>query len=339
MQPRPSEEVVWYSDCIPREGRLLGHDARGAPVVLNHLGHTQTLDTFDQLRLKNPHHRPPPAWHTPAAPIRIVRPHPHESIGLRELLNRRIPPGPRYLELLQEIAIRGFDAFLVGGTVRDILRGKTPNDVDVVTSMPLQRAIPLLASMYRRPPQINAENGYVRIGGTPKSKDPFIDLKSMVKCNPGTADVVFSSSIVDDAQYRDFSCNAVYYDPINDVLIDPNGSGISAASDNRLDLISSTDRPPYDLAKICIRYFKFVLRGFSASIETSATIQTVYMPCLDAMKRSQMTGYIRSQLLSKEATCDHEKILDDLRQAMVSFGAIDCWENSVAPLISDLLDS
>ena len=139
-------------------------------------------------------------------------------------------------------------------------------------------------------------------------------------------------------RHRDFACNAVYYDAFNNVLIDPAGSGISGADGKTLDLVSDHDRPPYQLAKICIRYFKFMLRGFTASAQTAHAIRVTYMPCLAAMKQSGMISYIRSQLLSKEAPCDHEKILEDLRDAMHAFDAEDCWKNLIAPHVSDLLE-
>ena len=74
------------------------------------------------------------------------------------------PPGPIYLELIEEVWNRGHEIFLVGGTVRDVVAGLRSQDVDLVTSLPLDRAEPLLASMYRHEPSINRERGLVRIG-------------------------------------------------------------------------------------------------------------------------------------------------------------------------------
>jgi tRNA nucleotidyltransferase/poly(A) polymerase len=87
----------------------------------------------------------------------VIRPLQQERDALLGLLNRHIPPGPTYLELIEEVWNRGYEIFLVGGTVRDVMAGLKSQDVDMVTSIPLDRAIPLLASMYRHEPSVNKQ--------------------------------------------------------------------------------------------------------------------------------------------------------------------------------------
>jgi hypothetical protein len=62
LLPRPGEEVVWYSDSTRRNGMLVGHDVNGCPVVGNGFGLTQSLDSYDQIRLSNPQNRTGPNW-------------------------------------------------------------------------------------------------------------------------------------------------------------------------------------------------------------------------------------------------------------------------------------
>ena len=49
---------------------------------------------------------------------------------LPEALDRAQIPGP-ILEVVERLRQRGFQAFLVGGCVRDLLRGRTPQDFDI----------------------------------------------------------------------------------------------------------------------------------------------------------------------------------------------------------------
>ena len=44
--------------------------------------------------------------------------------------------------------VAGHDAFVVGGTVRDIILGNTPKDVDLITSATLQQVLLQCLSMH-----------------------------------------------------------------------------------------------------------------------------------------------------------------------------------------------
>ena len=47
------------------------------------------------------------------------------------------------LELLKLINSYNYDAYIVGGAIRNILLGITPNDYDICTNMPIQQLIEL----------------------------------------------------------------------------------------------------------------------------------------------------------------------------------------------------
>jgi hypothetical protein len=267
----------------------------------------------------------------------IKTPYPHEVAEFDRILTQHIPPGPTYIELVHEIWSRGFETFLVGGTVRDVLAGVKTNDVDLVTTMPLARAVGLLTSMYRKEPTIHDRNGFVRLGGTPASGDPFIDLKSFVLTAPGTEDAVFGGGFIDDLRFRDFACNSIYYDPINRVLIDPSGIGIQHAESHCLHLVCDARvRPPFSLAQITIRFFKFRCRGFSFSTETGDEIRRSYLPTLGAMRRSTLVQYIRTQMLSKAPAAEHSARLGQLEAAMRDFGAGEHWDVQIAPIVAEI---
>ncbi len=334
---RPGESVAWYSDSSPCRGTLLGHNSIGAPVVQNRDGFTYALGSFDELRLVDASNRVGPSWTRMGGVGRIYKPFDAESEAFSRLLARRIPPGPSYLELIQEIWHRGFEAFLVGGTVRDVISGQPAHDVDVVTSMPLARALPLLTSMYRYEPSLNGARGFLRLGGTPASGDPFIDLKAMVHSQPGTPNAIFSSDLLQDLRHRDFACNAVYYDPINDALVDPAGCGVNGAEAQALELVADPDRPPFYRAQICIRYFKFLCRGYHATESTSEMLVANYFPSLPAMKRSGLVTYLRAQVLSKSSDGDHHRTLSLLKEAMQACGAGLLWKEHIEPILDEII--
>ncbi|MGA3097999.1 MAG: hypothetical protein ABSF25_16210 [Bryobacteraceae bacterium] len=141
--PRPGERVVWYTEAFKRSGTYLGYGPGAKPIVHPDEGIDIHFDSFGELRLETPLERRGPLWCD--LPLGcILRPRAEETEKLQKLLRRRIPPGPSYLEVIDEIWNRGFEVFLVGGTVRDVLGGGEAHDVDLVTSLPLRHSIPLL---------------------------------------------------------------------------------------------------------------------------------------------------------------------------------------------------
>ena len=336
--PRPGDSVVWYNDSMRMRGTLEGHGPDGTTYVLNQFQNHSILRSFDLIRLADPNSRRGPAWQYLPPTAKILVPSSDESNTFGKLLARRTPPGPQYQELVEEIWSRGFEVLLVGGTVRDVLAGVGTHDVDLVTTMPLSMAVPLLESMYRHKPSVDAENGFVRLGGTPASGDPFIDLKMFSHYSPGNANAIFGADFIRDMEHRDFSCNATYYDPINRAIIDPSGNGVDDAEAKLLQLVCNRDlRSPFHRGQIAIRFFKFLTRGFKASDTTRDEIRDGYLPDLPAMHSSHRITYVRAQLLSKTPRGTRLEVLDSLKVEMVAFGAEREWEQLFEPLRDDML--
>jgi hypothetical protein len=331
--PRPGEEVVWYTDAARRTGVYLGYGPGSRPIVNSDLGFPDILRSFEDIRLLNPENRLGPIWDTlPAGTIH--RPYVEETTKFKELLLRKIPPGPSYLELIHEIWYRGFEVFLVGGTVRDIIAGGESKDVDLVTTMPLKLALPLLTNMFRGTPSIDDKNGFVRLGGTPKSRDPFIDLKCFVYKEPGTDQAVFSGNFDRDIRHRDFACNSVYYDPVNNALFDPRQRGIQTAEERVLEVVCDwTLRGSYSRATIVIRLCKFVTRGFTYTDQTASEIHANFLADLDAMKTSQIANYINVQFFSKDPAATRATILAAIEKAFIELKAETTWRTRILPAL------
>jgi hypothetical protein len=245
----------------------------------------------------------------------------------------------KYFELITEIWSRGFEVFVVGGTLRDVLAGKETHDVDLVTTMPLHSAALLLQAMYRSKPQIADANGYVRLGGSPKWGDPFIDLKMFSLNMPGSSAAIFGSDFGRDVGHRDFACNAVYYDPINRALIDPSGFGIADAAQKTLSLVCDPRcRAAKQLAQIVIRFVKFQTRGFTATAMTCDRIRLEFLPTLAAMDRSERIRYMRAQVINKCAPDGRAQALEQFEHFMVELGAREEWQIYFEPLTELLLE-
>lgn len=335
--PRPGDRVVWYVDTRRVSGKYLGHGVRGRPVVQNNLGNQTRLTAFDCLRLERPEVRRGPNWEYLPKRALMKRPMPAEKAALDKSLSRRIPPGPTYIELMEEIWGRGYEVYVVGGTVRDVLAGQDAHDVDLVTTIPIARLRPLLRTMFRDEIGGSDENGYARLGGKGVHGDPFIDLKLFCHGDTGTPDALFGADFALDVSHRDFACNAVYYDPVNSVLIDPTGRGISDAEEKRLHVVCDpTLRRPAAVGQVSLRYFKFILRGFQPTSATRKVIEQKFIPCLSALTDTDRLGYIKRQIFGKLAVSDHVDAKAKLEVAVNGCGVADLWRNCFESICSEI---
>jgi hypothetical protein len=267
--PRPGQTVIWYKNARRYQGTLLGHRYNGAPTVGLATGYSDNLLNFDEIRPADPFSPAKANWYTLPEGALLLRPLPSEKDNLDSLLNQIIYPGFSYLDIAREIRSRGYEIFLIGGAVRDVISGARSYDVDFITTYPLAKLIPLMQNMCRLPPKTGKQkpalySGHIRLGGTPQSGEPFIDLSVFKIASTGDENALFGSNFVNDVVNRDFTINSVYYDPVNSVFIDPTGFGINDIFDHILrPVFVYTDRPMFENGKILIRLIKFSMRGYT----------------------------------------------------------------------------
>lgn len=124
------------------------------------------------------------------------------------------------LDVLRRLRELGFAVFLVGGCVRDMVRTVPPKDFDVATSAHPHE----VQAAFKKVIPTGIQHGTVTvvIGGTHvevttfRSEGDYHDGR-----RPST--VTFESDITEDLSRRDFTINAMAYDPISRELVDPFG--------------------------------------------------------------------------------------------------------------------
>lgn len=106
----------------------------------------------------------------------------------------------------------GHQAFLVGGAVRDLVLDKVPKDFDLVTDATPQQ----IKSMFRNARIIGKRFRLVHIYFPGK----IIELSTFRADTSGENDQNVYGAIDEDVHRRDFSVNALFYDPLERSLID-----------------------------------------------------------------------------------------------------------------------
>jgi len=162
------------------------------------------------------------------------------------------------LEVCRTLAAAGETAYLVGGSLRDLLRGATPLDWDVATTA----TPPVVTGAFRRTVPTGAKHGTVTvlIGDTSLE---VTTLRGEGAYSDGRRpdSVVFLSDIEEDLARRDFTVNAMAYAPLSGAFFDP--------FEGRLDLARRTLRAVGDPAARFAEDGLRVLRAarFAATLE------------------------------------------------------------------------
>ena len=105
----------------------------------------------------------------------------------------------------------GFNTYIVGGAVRDLLTGKTPKDFDIVTNATPSK----IKKLFRNSRIIGKRFRLVHVFFGEK----IFEVSTFRSTVDGSVGNSFGS-IEEDVQRRDFTLNALYYDPSKEQIID-----------------------------------------------------------------------------------------------------------------------
>jgi len=152
----------------------------------------------------------------------MVRKTPEQAFRLSLAMPPLSPDAQRRFaaDLVRRLRAEGFQAYWAGGCVRDQLMGRTPKDYDVATDARPEQVRGLLGP--RRTIAIGAAFGVIAVLG-PKGAGQ-IEVATF-RCDSPYSDgrhpdgVTFSTP-AEDAARRDFTINGLFYDPIEQTVLD-----------------------------------------------------------------------------------------------------------------------
>ena len=115
------------------------------------------------------------------------------------------------VKIIQRLNSQGFEAYIVGGAVRDLLIGHVPKDFDIATSAEPSK----IRKIFRNSRVIGRRFRLVHIFFGEK----IYEVSTFRSTEDGSIGNKFGT-IDEDVHRRDFTLNALYYDPIHELVID-----------------------------------------------------------------------------------------------------------------------
>ncbi len=208
-------------------------------------------------------------------------------------------------EVAARLRERGHIAYFAGGCVRDIIRGETPKDFDIVTDARPEAVQKIFPRTYAVGAHFGViivlENGFQFEVATFRSDDAYIDGR-----HPSA---VRFSSPEEDAKRRDFTINGMFYDPVAEEVID----FVGGRSDVAAKLVRAIGDPAQRFAEDRLRMLRAV--RFATALDYKIDSQTWDALLASAPSINQISA---------------ERIRDELVRIFLSPNRVRGW---------DLLDS
>ena len=127
---------------------------------------------------------------------------------------RRQDIDPDAVKIVRRLRRYGHSCYVVGGAVRDLLLGRSPKDFDLVTDAKPDE----IRKLFRNSRIIGKRFRLAHIFFREKT----IEVSTFRSLEAGTFHNVFGT-IEEDARRRDFSLNALYFDPTEEQIVDFTG--------------------------------------------------------------------------------------------------------------------
>ena len=172
---------------------------------------------------------------------------------------------PDIKEIINCLDKEGYKAWLVGGSIRDVLCGITPKDIDFATDATPE----IIEKIFPQTLSIGKNFGTITVCKEGKNYE-ITSFRSdgHYKDSRHPEDISFSNP-KEDAQRRDFTCNALFFDALNNELID----FVDGVKDILKKQIRSVGIAEERFAEDALRLFRAI--RFSAQLDWSLEQNTL----------------------------------------------------------------
>ena len=140
-------------------------------------------------------------------------------------------------QIVKKLQDAGYSAYIVGGAIRDLMLGRTPKDYDISTSAEpgeiravFGRKRARIIGRRFRLVHVRCGQDIIEVSTFRRNPDSTGQIPGKSRKEPVPENMIFRDNefgtAEEDAWRRDFTVNALFYDPVNDDLIDYTGYGI-----------------------------------------------------------------------------------------------------------------
>jgi tRNA nucleotidyltransferase (CCA-adding enzyme) len=179
------------------------------------------------------------------------------------------------LAVCRRLREAGYAAFIVGGSIRDLLIERPPGDFDVATSAHPEATLRIFGNRYAIPTGLQHGTVTVLAGEPPlqrhvevttfRGEGAYLDGR-----RPST--VTFGATLDEDLSRRDFTMNAIAYDPASGTIVDPHGG----RDDITRKIVRTVGDPVLRFSEDGLRCMRGVRQaaqlGFTLDVDTEAAI-------------------------------------------------------------------
>ncbi|MFH1018409.1 MAG: CCA tRNA nucleotidyltransferase [Pseudomonadota bacterium] len=201
------------------------------------------------------------------------------------------------VDVVRGLRRRGFEAYIVGGAVRDLKSGQEPKDWDIATNARPEA----VEHAFRRTIPTGKKYGTITVlsKGFPVQVTTYrTEGKYVGRRKP--ARVSFVSSLTTDLSRRDFTINAMALDPISKRILDPFG-GAADLSKRRLRTVGRAQERLSEDALRAIRAGRFISQmGLTPSPGLSLAAKKT-SPHVRALSKERIKDELKKLLLGPHA--------------------------------------
>ena len=204
---------------------------------------------------------------------------------LKELFNQYISSDIKshILKITRTYLDAGYECWIVGGPVRDLLLNHSPKDIDFATNCPLEVTKTLFASVI----PTGEDHGTLTIHLDGENYE-VTRYRKDVDTDGRRATIEYAETIQEDVLRRDLTVNAIAFNPITDEIVDAVG-GMEDFNNKVLRFVGKAeDRIQEDQLRV-LRYLRFIVRfnsfGFKPIIEEFDSVIKSYKPNVVSIER------------------------------------------------------
>ena len=162
---------------------------------------------------------------------------------------------PSTRSVMKKLISRGYQAYFVGGCVRNALLNIESKDIDIATSAHPKKVLKIMENAGLKALPTGIIHGTVTVVANKRNYE-ITTLRQDIETDGRRAKVKFTKSILEDAKRRDFSINAIYSEQ-DGTILDPL-NGIDDILGKRIKFIGDPyARIKEDYLRI-LRFFRFL---------------------------------------------------------------------------------